>query len=79
MFAFALFLFAGCGRVFMEKGRRSLMSTRVVQDICLSAYVTVHSLLPIEDIEREKFYQGNQRFLETKKNSYLDHGSLFRD
>lgn len=75
MFAFALFYNRRMRRVFMENRKKIADVNAVVQD-SLSGIRTVQSFAN-EDIEREKFYQGNQRFLETKKNSYLTMGRYF--
>lgn len=75
MFAFALFYNRRMRRVFMENRKKIADVNAVVQD-SLTGIRTVKSFAN-EDIERKKFSQGNQRFLETKKNSYLTMGRYF--
>lgn len=75
MGAFALFYNRRMRRVFMENRKKIADVNAVVQD-SLAGIRTVQSFAN-EHVEQNKFHEGNSRFLETKKNSYLTMGRYF--
>lgn len=72
MFIFSFYYNLRMRRIFMDNRRKIADVNAVVQD-SLAGIRTVKSF-GNEDLEREKFEQGNQRFLYSRKQNYLTMG-----
>ena len=75
MLAFSIYYNRRMRRTFMENRRKIADINAVIQD-SLTGIRTVQSFSN-EDLEQNKFDQGNQRFLESKKDNYLVMGRFF--
>lgn len=75
MFVFSFYYNRRMRLIFMDNRRKIADVNAVVQD-SLTGIRTVKSFCN-EDLEREKFEYGNQRFLKSRKDNYLTMGRYF--